>query len=539
MNKADIILLNGKVMTMEGPEEPDFYFVAIRGEEILYIGRKGEEKEFTSPHTEIVDAKGGTILPGFIDAHLHLSVMAEMAMQLDVSPEAVSSFEEIKQMIKDEANRVPEGQWIRAAGYDDTKLKGKPLTRWDLDEVAPRHPVFITHVAVHWGVTNSLGLSLGGLQEDSEDPPGGSLGRDSSSHRLNGILYETAAFSYYFEALSPGEVIIPPYSPEELHRGVMKVCNKYLKAGITSVHDALTTPRFFQIYQDLRDMKQLPLRIYGLIPCKYFSLFSDCGLRTGFGDQWLSLGPIKFIADGAIAGRTAYVKEPYEVAELGSGILLLDEEKIREMILEYHEAGFQVAVHANGDRAIEIVLDGFEAALRKFPRENHRHRIEHCSLVTDEILNRLKAMHLIAVPFSSYVWHHGEKILPFYGKARAGRIFPHQSFLSAGIRVAGSTDNPCAPYEPLLGIQSCVTRRSKEGELLGENQRLPLAEALKVYTLGSAYASFEEERKGSLKPGKLADIAVLKDDITKVPPNEIKDIPVALTMVGGTVQYSG
>ncbi len=537
MHKADSILLNGKVITMERSDEPDLYFVAVKGDEILRVGRKGEEKEFISPHTEIFDAKGGTILPGFIDAHLHLSVMAEMAMQLDVSPEAVSSSEEIKQIIKDEGRKIPEGRWIRAAGYDDTKLKGKPITRWDLDEVAPRHPVFITHVAVHWGVTNSLGLSLGGLQEASEDPPGGSLGRDSSSHQLNGVLYETAAFPYYFEALSPGGMIIPPFSRQELYRGLLRVGEKYLMAGITSVHDALTTPRFFEIYQDLRNTRQLPLRIYGLIPCKYFPLFRDCGLRTGFGDKWLSLGAVKFIVDGAIAGRTAYLKEPYGVPGLGSGILLLDEDETKRMILEYHEAGFQIAVHANGDRAIEIVLDGFEAAVRKSPRENQRHRIEHCSVVTDEILTRMKALNLIAVPFASYVWHHGEKILPFYGEARAERIFPHKSFLKAGIRVAGSTDNPCAPYEPLLGIESCVTRRSRDGVLLGENQKLTLTEALKIYTLGSAYASFEEERKGSLKPGKLADMVVLKEDITKVSPDEIKDIPITLTMVGGDVKY--
>ncbi len=537
MHKADSILLNGKVITMEGSGEPDLYFVAVKGNEILHIGRKEEEKEFISPHTEIFDVKGGTILPGFIDAHLHLSVMAEMAMQLDVSPKAVSSFEEIKQMVKDEGRKIPEGRWIRAAGYDDTKLKGKPLARRDLDEAAPRHPVFITHVAVHWGVTNSLGLSLGGLQEDSEDPPGGSLGRDPFSHQLNGILYETAAFPYYFEALAPGGMIIPPFSCQELHQGLLKVCEKYLKAGFTSGHDALATPRFFEIYQDLRNIRKLPLRVYGLIPCKYFPLFRDCGLRTGFGDEWLSLGAVKFIVDGAIAGRTAYLKEPYEVPGLGSGILLLNEEETRRMILEYHEAGFQIAVHANGDRAIEIVLDGFEAALRKFPRENHRHRIEHCSVVTDEILARMKALNLIAVPFASYVWHHGEKILPFYGEARAARIFPHKSFLNFGIGVAGSTDNPCAPYEPLLGIQSCVTRRSKDGVLLGENQKLTLAEALKIYTLGSAYASFEENRKGSLKPGKLADVVVLKEDITRVSPDEIKDIPISLTMVGGDVKY--
>jgi predicted amidohydrolase YtcJ len=537
MFKADTILINGRVITVEDDGEFDLCFVAVEGDKILSIGRKGEEKDFISRHTEILDVNGGIILPGFIDAHLHLSVMAEMAMQLDVSPAAVSSYEEIKQMIRDESRKIPEGRWIRAAGYDDTKLKGNPLTRRDLDEAAPRHPVFITHVATHWGVTNSLGLSMGGLDESAEGPPGGSLGRDPVSHQLNGILYENAAFPYYFEALSPGDVIIPPFSREDLRRGVLKVCQKYLKAGITSVHDALTTPRFFEIYQDLRDMKKLPLRVHGLIPCKYFPLFRDSGIRTKFGDEWLSLGAVKFIVDGAIAGRTAYLKEPYEVTGLGSGILLLKEGETRKMILEFHEAGFQIAVHANGDRAIEIVLDGFETAFRKFPGENRRHRIEHCSLVTDEILARMRAMKIMAVPFASYVWHHGEKVLPFYGEARAERMFPHKSFLNAGIRVAGSTDNPCAPCDPLLGIQSCVTRRSKDGTVLGENQKLTLMEALKMYTLGSAYASFEEDKKGSLKPGKLADMVVLKEDITKVSPDRIKDIPISLTMVGGEVKY--
>ena len=538
MIKADKIFLNGKILTMEPEEKPGSFFVALKGDRILGVGEKGGEKEFLSLRTEVIDAKGGTILPGFIDAHLHLSIMAEMVMQLDVSPEAVSTFDQIRTMIKTEAQKLPEGTWIRGAGYDDTKLKGNALTRWNLDEVAPKHPVFITHVSAHWGVTNSKGLSLGGLHDESKDPPGGSLGRNPETRRLNGLLYEDAAFPYYLEALSPtDELVIPPFSQEELRSGVLRVGEKYLKAGITGVHDAMATPRFLKIYQDLRDAHQLPLRIYSFVPYKYFGLFRDSGIRSRFGDEWLSIGAVKMIVDGAIAGRTAYLKEPYSREDLGSGILLLKEDQIRAMIFEYHQAGFQVAVHANGDRAIEMTLDGFEEALQRVPRENHRHRIEHCSLVTDEILGRMNRLGLMAIPFGSYVWHHGEKILPFYGEERARRLFPHKSFLDHGIKFAGSTDNPCGPYEPLLAIQSCVTRRSADGVPLGENQRIPLAEALKMYTMGSAYASFEEDRKGSFRSGKLADVVVLGEDITKVHQEEIKDIPVRLTMVGGDIKF--
>ncbi|HSB05711.1 MAG TPA: amidohydrolase, partial [Thermodesulfobacteriota bacterium] len=438
-----------------------------------------------------------------------------------------------------ETEKVPEGHWIRASGFDDTKLKGGLLTRWELDDAAPRHPVFVTHVSAHWGVTNSMGLTLGGIHDESLDPPGGSLGREAETGKLNGILYEDAAFPYYLEALSPtDEMIIPPFSKDELRWGVLKVGERYLKAGITSVHDALATPRFLRIYQDLRDAHQLPLRVYSFVPYRYFPLFRDSGIRSRFGDEWLSIGAVKMIVDGAIAGRTACLKEPYGQKELGSGILLLREEQIKAMIFEYHKAGFQVAVHANGDRAIEMTLNGFEEALRRVPRENHRHRIEHCSLVTDDILRRMKRIDLLAVPFGSYVWHHGEKILPFYGEERARRLFPHKSFLDYRVRFAGSTDNPCGPYEPLLAIQSCVTRKSKEGVFLGENQKLPLMEALRMYTTGSAYASFEEDRKGSLTPGKLADIVVLKEDITRVLPEEIKNIPIGLTLVGGEIRFS-
>jgi predicted amidohydrolase YtcJ len=538
MTPADKILYNGRVLTMEPGDSGRVGFVALSGDRIVHVGPPEELADWRGPGTECIDAGGGTILPGFIDAHLHLLFMAEMAVQIDSSPGAVSTFVEILDKIREEARRVPAGSWIRAAGYDDTKLAGTPLSRHELDAAAPAHPVFVAHVSVHRGVTNSLGLIRGGIGEETPDPPGGQLGRDPETHRLNGHLYEEAAFRYGLEALSDtAGTVIPPLSPEQLRRGIGAVGARYLRAGITSVGEALATPGFFTACQQLRREGELPLRIYGLIPYKYLDTFEASGLRTGFGDEWLRLGAVKLIADGAIAGRTACLNEPYGDPSLGTGLLLLTPEQLRERIHRIHEAGFQAAVHANGDRTIELTLSAFEEALARAPRFNHRHRIEHCSLVTDEILQRMRRSELLAIPFGSYVWAHGEKLLTFYGTERVKRLFAHRDFLDHGIAVAGSTDSPCGPYEPLLAIQSCVTRRGQDGTLLGENQRISLMEALQMYTLGSAYASFEEHLKGSLKAGKLADITVLGEDITRVRSEEIRNIPVRFTLVGGQVRH--
>jgi predicted amidohydrolase YtcJ len=275
-----------------------------------------------------------------------------------------------------------------------------------------------------------------------------------------------------------------------------------------------------------------------LIPYEYLPHLQALNLKAGFGNEWLKIGGIKIIADGAIAGRTAYLSEPY-VGTQEKGILVAEsEEALHESIRRGHEAGFQVCVHANGDRAIEMTLDGFAKALHALPRKDHRHRLEHCTVVNQEILRRIKKLKLLVLPFGSYIHHHGEKMIPYYGPERVEMMFAHRSFLDYGIPVSGSSDSPCGPYEPLLAIQSCVTRKSAAGEVLGAKQRITVDEAIDLYTRAAAYASFEEDLKGSIEPGKLADLVVLGQDPRRVTPDEIKDISVEMTMVGGEVKYA-
>lgn len=534
---ADVILTGGNIITMDSGK-PVAQAVAIKGGRFLKVGRDPEVKAFAGSRTKKIDLKGKTVTPGFIDSHQHLSLVGTDLLQMDCHSVVCKSIAQIQQAVLRQTRRILPGQWIRGVGYDDTKTTDKRiLNRWDLDEVAPEHPVFIQHISGHWAVTNTKGLETGGVREDAPDPRGGVYGRDPQIGKLNGILYEQAEFAYIFEGMTGQPPIIPPFSLQDRKRGLRLAGDRYLASGITSVHDALVTANSLETYQEALRSGALKLRVYMLITYEYLPHLKALNLKTGFGNEWLKVGGVKIIADGAIAGRTAYLSGPY-VGTNDTGILVAEsEEALHDSIRRGHEAGFQVCVHANGDRAIEMTLDGFEKALKALPRKDHRHRLEHCTVVNREILRRMKRLKLLALPFGSYILHHGEKMLPYYGPERVKMMFAHRSFLDYGIPVSGSSDNPCGPYEPLLAIQSCVTRKSAAGEILAAEQRINVEEAIYIYTVASAYAAFEENFKGSIAAGKLADLVVLGEDPRRVNPDEIKDVPVVMTMVGGEMKY--
>ena len=534
---ADVILTGGNVITMDSVQ-PVAQAVAIKGGRFLKVGEDLEVKAFAGTRTNQIDLKGKTVTPGFIDSHQHLSQVGTDLLQMDCHSTVCKSIAQIQRAVLRQTQRKLPGEWIRGVGYDDTKTTDERiLNRWDLDEVAPLHPVFIQHISGHWAVTNSKGLEAGNVQEDTPDPRGGAYGREPQTGKLNGILYEQAEFAYVFEGMTGQPPIIPPFSLQDRKKGLRLAGDRYLAAGITSVHDAMVTANSLETYQEALRSGSLRLRVYMLITHEYLPHLKALNLKTGFGNEWLKVGGVKIFADGAIAGRTAYLSEPY-VGTSDKGIFIAESEgELHDSIRQGHEAGFQICVHANGDRAIEMTLDGFEKALRALPRKDHRHRLEHCTVVNRKILGRMKRLKLLAVPFGSYILHHGEKMLPYYGPQRVKMMFAHRSFLDYGIPVSGSSDNPCGPYEPLLAIQSCVTRKSATGEVLGAQQRIDVEEAIYIYTVASAYASFEEDLKGSIAAGKLADLVVLGEDPRRVNPDEIKDIPVVMTMVGGEAKY--
>jgi predicted amidohydrolase YtcJ len=509
---------------------------AVLGERIMATGSAADLRS-RFPEAAVTDLGDGVIVPGFNDSHIHPSIVAEDLLNLDVSSDAVTSLAALTQKVLGQAMTTEPGTWIKATRYDDGKMaEGRVLTRWDLDEVAPDHPVLVIQVAGHWAVVNSKALALGGLDDASEAPAGGAYGRDAAG-RLNGVLYERALFEFAYPAVSNGPPIVPVAGLEERLGGLERALTMFHAAGLTSLGDALVGPRDLELYQEAERRGILSARINMLLSYDSFGSFERLSLRTGFGSDRLRINGIKAFVDGAIGGRTCLLEQPFADSEY-HGMQTTSTEHLAEIVRSVHNSGSRLAVHANGDRAISLLLDLIEAADAESPRPDAHHRIEHCSVVTDEILGRMKRLGMIGVPFGSYVHYHGGNLRTWYGAERAERMFAHRSFLDRGVAVAGSSDYPCGPFEPLLAMQSCVTRTGWDGAVIGPSQRISPLEALALYTTAGAYASGEQDRKGRLAPGYLADFVALGADPTEVPPDEIAAIPVRATYVGGERVWS-
>ena len=509
--------------------EPEAF--AVMGERIVAAG-PADVLAARFPAAVLTDVGDGTIVPGFNDAHIHPSIVAEDLLNLDVSAGVVGSLAELTAKVLDQAVATAPGTWIRASRYDDAKMaEGRVLTRWDLDEVSPEHPVLIVQVAGHWAVVNSKALELGGLDDTAVAPAGGEYGRDGAG-RLNGVLYERALFGFAYPAGANGTPNVPAASLEDRLGGLERALTMFHAAGLTSLGDALVGPRDLALYQEAERRGLLSARVNMLLSYDAFDSFDRLALRTGFGSDWLRIGGVKAFVDGAIGGRTCLLEQPFEGGEY-HGMQTTSTEDLAAIVRSVHNAGSRLAVHANGDRAIELLLDQIEAADVALPRPEAHHRIEHCTVITDEILRRMGRLGMIGVPFGSYVHYHGGRLLEWYGTARAERMFAHRSFLDRGVAIAGSSDYPCGPFEPLLAMQSCVTRRGGDGASVGPSQRITPLEALALYTTGGAFASGEQDVKGRLAPGYLADFVVLGADPTATPHDEIAAVPVRATYVGG------
>jgi len=535
--RADLLITNGRIRTLDEKGSQAEALAAVNGW-IVALGSNKDLAPLAGPGTLELDLKGRTVLPGFIDAHEHLSLFSEIPLQLDFSPANVTSLAQLQEKVRAAARGLKPGEWVRGMLYDDTKMtEGRRLTREDLDAAAPDNPVLVVHVSAHWGVVNSAALKLGGLDESSPDPKGGALGRDRATGRLTGQLIETALFNFGFECFSQTGTVVPPFPREVRRRALASAAELLNRAGVTGVGDALVGPSYVTSYHDLLAEGALSLRVNMLIPYLFLPELERLGLIGGWGNEWIRCSGIKIIVDGAIAGRTAALKDGYQHDPDDHGVLLIeDQAELDGLVERIHNLGYQACIHANGDLAIEMALKAIERAQKANPRPEPRHRIEHCTMIDDDILARLARLGVLALPFGSYIWQHGEKLGPFYGP-RAARMFAHASFLKAGVKVAGSSDHPAGLHPPLLGVQSMVTRRTASGEVIGPEERISLEEAFRMYTSYAAYASREEGLKGTLARGRLADLVVLEQDPWAIPAEEIGQIGVALTIVGGRVVH--
>jgi len=532
----DLIIKNARIYTVS-PAYTEAEAMACMNGIIIAVGSNHEIENLVGPGARILDAGGKTVVPGFIDAHCHpLSLEGKNLLQVDCSAEKVASIEELISAIREQAEKKPPGEWVLGARYDDTKLaEQRHPNRWDLDKASCRHPIHVRHVSGHLGVVNSMALEYGHITKNTDAPDGGSFDRTPAGE-LTGVCREEADF-LFLPGIGGKDSIIPPFTWEEELRALKLASQEYNRLGITSVGDALISPSEIKTYQQAYNRDELSLRVYMMIFDAYLEHLKAMNLTTGFGNDMLRIGSIKSFVDGAIAGRTAWMYEPYIGRPDDYGIRTKTSEEIGEIVFNAHTAGFQIAVHANGDRAIDMVLDSYEKVLSECPRENHRHRIAHCTVVNPRILERIQRLGVVVLPFSTYIYQHGEKMKE-YGK-RISMMFPHRSFLNYGIPVGGSSDNPCATANPLVALYSMTTRKSKAGRELGPEQKISIRDAIRIYTMGSAYASFEEHRKGSLEVGKLADFVILSNDPHRVEPEVLLETKVESTFLGGKEVFTG
>ena len=523
----DYVVINAKVFTIN-EDQPQAEAFAVKGDRFTAVGSSSDMRNLASSGTEIIDAEGMTVVPGFIDAHSHpASAGVNELVQVNAD---LRSITEIKEVLRQRAAITQEGQWVRAFKYDDTKLaEGRPINRFDIDEVVPNHPAVVGHRGGHTGVYNSMALALAGVTSETPDPPGGRFYRDSNGV-LTGLAAERAR--YVFNSLIPSDS-----TREQRRDGVKLITELMTKAGLTSVHQTGASRNDMIAYQDARADGGMRFRMYLFPRVQLFEDLVNAGIRSGFGDEVLRIGAVKFSADGSASERTMRMSTPFEGRPDDYGILTMSQEEIHEAVENAHRNDFQIGIHANGDVTIEMVLNAYERVQRLWPRNDPRHRIEHCSLVNPALLQRIKDLGVIPAPFYTYVHYHGNKWVE-YGEEKMRWMFAHKSFLDYNIPVAPASDYTPGPFEPMMALQSMVTRKDFDGRVWGPNQRITIDQAMRICTLNGAYASFEENIKGSITAGKLADFVILADDPHDVDPDNIKNIEIVRTVVGGTTMYA-
>jgi predicted amidohydrolase YtcJ len=523
----NLVLYNANIFTVD-PRLPIAQAVAIWGDRIYAVGSDDEILALARSNTKRIDIAGTTVLPGFIDAHTHPAYAGHRHLtQVDCELPTIAA---ILQALKERSLETRSNDWVLGFKYDDTKAaEGRAITRSDLDAAVSDHPVMVEHRGGHTAYLNSAGFARAGVDEQTPDPPGGRFDRDSTSGRLTGRVAERAK-----ELV---EESIPSFLTSHQRReGVKRISQMLNRAGITSAHDAWATTEDLAAYQDARREGELGVRIYCLMIDKAVAGMLDAGIKGGFGDEWVRVGAMKAVCDGSISERTALLSQPYVGRPDDYGILVASEDEIYPLASRAHAASWQLGIHANGDAAIERVLRLYERLQRENPRIDPRFRIEHCTVINDELIDRMRKLGAIPTPFSTYVYFHGEKMRE-YGKERLDQMFAVRSFLDSGIHVTQASDYPPGPFEPMMAIQSSVTRTDSRGNLWGPRQRVTVEDAIRVGTLNGAYASFEENIKGSITPGKLADLVVLERNPLTEDPFSIITIPVQRTMVGGRWVY--
>jgi len=530
--KADLALVNGKIVTVDDLDSIR-EAVAVKFGRILAVGSRGDIEALIGEGTRVIDLGGRTVIPGLIDSHGHIiREGAVRRINVDLSQETgVRTIADLQARLAERAAETPPGEWVTGYQEDDSKLaERRHPTRWELDEASREHPVIISTVGGHLSMANTRAFEMAGVTKETPDPVGGKFDRDPETGEMTGGLHEAA-----IEMIRPGGPVEP--TREQSYEGAKQILQECAALGLTGIYDTVDGPQIRAVL-DLKNRGELPIRVRMDVRIQLLPELDKLGVYRGLGDDWARICGLKFFFDGAISARTAAVTEEYLNKPGFYGVMATTREIATETIMEAYGKGYRISAHANGDRAIAMYLDIMEEAQARYPREDPRNRDIHCTVITPELVERIRELGILPTIFGPYPYYHGDKLLPAFGEERLERMFAARSFLDAGVRVAAHSDHPCAPHPPMMGIHALVNRTTKAGRPIGRSQKVSVMEALRLYTINAAYQQFDEDRLGSIEAGKLADMVVLGEDILTIPPEMIIDTPIDMTIVEGRIVHS-
>ncbi|MFJ7754602.1 amidohydrolase [Peribacillus muralis] len=529
---ADMVFRNGEVITVDR-ENSVVEALAVKGNLISAVGTNQEMEAFIGEETKVIDLRGKSLLPGFIDSHIHLILYGVNQLAVSCKAEHIESVADLLEDLKKQTLTVAKGEWIRAWGYNETAVKEKRYpTMAELDAISVDHPIMITRTCSHISVVNRKALQLAGIGEDTVNPAGGIIEKDEAG-RITGKLIETAHMLMTDMA---------GYTEKELLEAVKIASEHFIAAGITSIHEAgAHGPDSFRIMQQAVKQNDIRLRIYAMVGSlnqshEFVKKMVAAGVVTGTGDDRFKIGPAKLFTDGSSTGPTIATREPYSSDPDNFGILYYTEDEMYRVLGEAHDKGYQITVHAQGDKAIEMYINCVERALKQSSRKDHRHRIEHAGISTPDLQQRMKQLGIIPIPNPPFPFEFGDIYIEHYGE-RVNHMYAARDYIDNGILAAAGSDAPVTDHNPLLGIHVAVNRRSRSGANIGTVQSIGVMEAIRLYTWNGAFASFDEAIKGSIEVGKLADLIILNDSILKAKLNEIKDLKVETTILNGEILY--
>ena len=544
----DLALTNGKIVTVD-EEFSIAEAVAIKDGRFIAVGSNEEIEQLVGPKTKVINLKGRTVLPGLNDTHLHTAMVGLVLAHTQLFD--VSSIKEITERLKRQVERSRPGEWVFGKGdaWEPETLKERRFPRReDLDQISPENPVVITAYSSYGRITvaNSYALKAAGVTKETPNPQDGRIDRDLETGEPTGILIDEAR-RLIFERFP-----IPAASSEmdrvplrTIEEAILRADRAFVKVGLTSATDPYVLPHEIRAYQNLKSRGLLKVR-YNLMPRiealkDVWSLKGTAslipGIYTGFGDENLRIGCVKMLFDGGVMFKTAWMYKPYRGEPDNYGKPLMRPEELEKLILEAHRRGWSVGIHCTGEKAQDLAVQALAEAIDEMPEIKVRHCIIHGYFPTEDSLKTMSRYGIIEAIQPKYINSWGESLIKNLGIERASRFKPIRSYLDAGVTVVGGSDAPVVSYNPFLGIYAAVTRRTQTGRVLGPEERVTVEEAIKLFTINAAYSTFEEDLKGSIEPGKLADLIVLDRDILTIPPEEIKRIKVLMTIIGGEIAY--